>query len=160
MYRPLTSVIKTVFSEPLSKFFHLTPFKHIWRSPSGHDQCLYDELYMSDAWNKAHDKIQKQRRTNGCQLEHIIAGMMFWSNSTQLAQFGHASTWPVYLFFGNLSKYIRTSPGSGTCHLITFTPSVCGLFHTTDASNSCTHESVTRLPRELPCKHESEEEQC
>ena len=160
MYRPLTSVIKTAFSEPLSKFFHLTPFKRIWRSPSGHDQRLYDELYTSDAWNKAHDEVQKQRRTDGCQLERIVAGMMFWSDSTQLAQFGHASAWPVYLFFGNLSKYIRASPGSGACHPIAFIPSVRGLFHTTDASNSCTHESVTRLPRELPCKRESEEEQC
>lgn len=128
MYRPLTSVIKAAFSEPLSKFFHLTPFKRIWKSPSGHEQHLYDELYTSDAWNKAHDEVQKQRRTDNCQLERVIAGMMFWSDSTQLAQFGHASAWPIYLFFGNLSKYIRASPTSGACHLIAFIPSVSSLF--------------------------------
>ena len=61
IYRPLVPVIKTAFSEPLSKFFHLTPFKRIWKSPSGHEQRLYDELYTSDAWNKAHNEIQKQR---------------------------------------------------------------------------------------------------
>lgn len=74
------------------------PFKHIWISPSGHEQHLYDELYTSDAWSKVHDEVQKQWRTDNCQLEQVIAGMMFWSDSTQLAQFGHASAWPIYLF--------------------------------------------------------------
>lgn len=124
MYRPLTPVVKAAFSEPLAKFFHFTPFKRIWRSPSGQEQRLYDELYTSDAWNKAHDELQKQRRADNCQLERVIAGMMFWSDSTRLAQFGHVSAWPIYLFFGNLSKYIRASPTFGACHPVAFIPSV------------------------------------
>ena len=128
IYRPLMPVIKAAFLEPLSKFFHLTPFKRIWKSPSGNEQRLYDELYTSDAWNQAHDEIQKQRRTDDCKLERVIAGLMIWLDSTQLAQFGHASTWPIYLFFGNLSKYIRASPlVSGACHPIAFIPRVSGL---------------------------------
>ncbi|KIM70496.1 hypothetical protein SCLCIDRAFT_18613 [Scleroderma citrinum Foug A] len=88
-----------------SKRFHLTPFKRMWKSPTtGKLQRLYDELYTSDAWNEAHDAIQKQWQ-EGCTLEWVIAGLMFWSDSTHLAQFGHATTWPVYLCFGNLSKY-------------------------------------------------------
>lgn len=67
--------------------------------------CMYDELYTSDTWNQAHDKIMKQRRGDDCELERVVAGLMFWSDSTQLAQFGHVSAWPIYLFFGNLSKY-------------------------------------------------------
>lgn len=129
MYRSLTAVIKTAFSEPIAKWFHLTPFKCIWKSPSGREQRVYGELYSSDAWNKAHDEIQKQRRTDDCQLERVIAGLMFWSDSTQLTQFGHTSAWPVYLFFGNLSKYIRASPASGACHPIAFIPPVNYWFH-------------------------------
>ena len=107
-----------------AKWFHFTPFKHIWKSPvTGQEQRLYDELYTSDAWNKAHDDMQKQRRDDGCNLEHVIAGLMFWSDGTQLAQFGHAKAWPVYLFFGNLSKYRRASV-SGACHPIAFIPPV------------------------------------
>ena len=120
----LTAVIKTAFSEPISKWFHLTPFKHVWKSPSGREQRVYDELYSSDAWNKVHDEIQKQKRTDNCQLERVVAGLMFWSDSMQLNQFGHASAWPIYLFFGNLSKYIRASPASGTCCPIAFIPLV------------------------------------
>lgn len=156
IYRPLMPVIKSAFSEPLSKFFHLTPFKRIWKSPSGHEQRLYDELYTSDVWNKAHDEIQKQRRTDDCQLERVIAGLMFWSDSTQLAQFGHASAWPIYLFFGNLSKYIRASPlVSGACYPIAFIPRVSGLFRS-DASNSHTLKPDTTVSYQL--RHKSEPE--
>ena len=35
---------------------------------------------------------------------------MFWSDSTQLTQFGTAKLWPLYVFFGNESKYRRCQP--------------------------------------------------
>ena len=124
-YRPILDVIRAVLAEVSSKSFHLTPFKRLWKSPiTGHEQRVYDELYASDAWNQAHDEIMKQRRDDGCKLERVVAGLMFWSDSTRLAQFGHASAWPIYLFFGNLSKYARTNPESGCCHPIAFIPSV------------------------------------
>ena len=105
-YRPITDVVCMVFAEALSKIFHLTPFKKLWQSPvTGRKQCVYDEVYTSDAWIQAQDEIMKQRRDDGCKLERVVAGLMFWSNLTRLAQFGHAFAWPIYLFFGNLSKY-------------------------------------------------------
>ena len=52
----------------------------------------------------------KQRRDDSCQL---VIGLMFWSDSTHLAQFGHALGWPVYLFFRNLSKYAWANPQLG-----------------------------------------------
>ncbi|KAF8835227.1 hypothetical protein BDN67DRAFT_1015721 [Paxillus ammoniavirescens] len=122
-HRSLTAVIRAVFSEEAAKWFHFTPFKCIWHSPiTGQEQCLYDELYTSDAWNKAHDELQKQRRDPDDPFERIIAGLMFWSDATHLAQFGHSSAWPVYMFFGNQSKYNRASPGVGACHPIAFIP--------------------------------------
>ena len=124
-HRSITSVIRAAFSESTAKLFHLTPFKRIWRSPtSGREQRIYDELYCSNAWNDEHDRLQKEERDDGCELERVIAGLMFWSDATQLAQFGQVKAWPVYLFFGNLSKYIRGSPSSGACHPIAFIPSV------------------------------------
>jgi len=32
-YHPLVSVIQAAFADPISKWFHLTPFKCIWKSP-------------------------------------------------------------------------------------------------------------------------------
>lgn len=47
-----------------------------------------------------------------------------WSDLTHLAQFGHMTAWPIYMFFGNLSKYARHTPDSGACHPIAFIPEV------------------------------------
>jgi hypothetical protein len=124
-HRSLAGVVHAVFTEKAAKWFHLTPFKRVWKSPlSGQEQRVYDELYTSDGWMTAQDKIKKQRRDNGCKLEHVIAGLMLWSDVTHLAQFGTASAWPVYLFFRNQSKYARASPNPGACHPIAFIPTV------------------------------------
>ena len=139
MCRSLTAVIKTAFSKPISKWFHLTPFKHIWKSPSGQEQHVFDELYSSDAWNNAHDQIQKQKHADDCQLERVIVGLMFWSDLTQLNQFGQSSAWPIYLSFGNLSKYIHVSPASGACYPIAFIPPVSFWFHPFKLCNSQEH---------------------
>ena len=127
-YRSITDVMCAVFAEASLKWFHLTPFKKLWQSPvTGCEQRVYDEVYTSDAWIHAQDKIMKQRRSDGCKLERVVAGLMFWSDSTRLTQFSHASAWPIYLFFGNLSKYARANPQSGCCHPIAFIPLVCGM---------------------------------
>ncbi|KAG2058593.1 hypothetical protein BDR06DRAFT_980408 [Suillus hirtellus] len=124
-YWPLVAVICAAFSEASLHWFHLTSFKQFWKSPlTGQEQRLYDELYTSDAWNKAHDELHEQKRDNGCQLEWVIAGLMFWSDATHLAQFGNASAWPVYLFFGNQSKYVCACPTTNACHPIAFIPSL------------------------------------
>lgn len=127
MHRSITSVIQATFAESASKLFHFTPFKRVWKSPTtGQEQRIYDELYCSDAWLAAHDELQKQKREDNCKLERVIAGLMFWSDATHLAQFGQAKAWPIYMFFGNLSKYTRAFPSSGACHPIAFIPSVSG----------------------------------
>ncbi|KAJ3963332.1 hypothetical protein EV361DRAFT_222660 [Lentinula raphanica] len=54
---------------------------------------------------------------------------MFWSDSTHLTSFGNASLWPIYMMFGNLSKYIRSRPNSGACQHIAYIPSLPALFH-------------------------------
>ena len=86
-------------------------FPKVWKCPqTGKEHQVYDELYTSDAWNEAQDEIMKHNRTDGCKLERVIAGLMIWSDSTWLAQFSHASAWPIYLSFWNLSKYAQNTP--------------------------------------------------
>lgn len=129
-YRKLLSVIKAAFQEPISRHFHLTPFSLMHRSPiTGVEQRVYGELYNSDAFIKEHHRVQNRSRPPpddpGCKLEKVIAALMFWSDSTHLTNFGTAKLWPVYLFFGNLSKYIRSRPSSGACNHLAYIPSVC-----------------------------------
>jgi hypothetical protein len=49
---------------------------------------------------------------------------MVSSDATTLADFGTAKAWPIYLMFGNLSKYIRAQPDSGAMHHLAYIPSV------------------------------------
>ncbi|KAG2055898.1 hypothetical protein BDR06DRAFT_981635 [Suillus hirtellus] len=98
-YWPLTAVIHATFSEATSKWFHFTPFKHFWKSP-----------------------VTGQEQYDSCKLEKVIAGLMFWSDSMHLAQFGNASAWPLYLYFRNQSKYTCSCPTSDACHHVAFIP--------------------------------------
>ena len=122
--RSLLAVIKTALADVTSYRFHFSPFKRLWKSPTGTEERCFDEAYTSDAWLNAHDALQKQRNEPGCKLEKVIIGLMFWSDSTHLASFGNAKVWPLYLYFANLSKYFRGKPTSGASHHIAYIPSV------------------------------------
>jgi hypothetical protein len=124
-FRSLVEVIKVAWSENVAKQFHLSPFKRIHVHPETKVETrVFDEVYTSDVWIDAHDDLQKQPNEPGCMLEKVIAGLMFWSDSTQLASFGNASVWPVYMYFANQSKYIRAQQSSGACHHVAYIPSV------------------------------------
>jgi hypothetical protein len=127
-YRPLVEVIRSTFADIQANAFHLFSFKRLWKDPlDNHEERIFDELYTSDSWLEAQNDLQKQPKEPGCSLERVIAGLMFFLDATHLANFGTAKAWPLYLYFGNLSKYARSSPTSGACHLIGFLPSVCHL---------------------------------
>ncbi|KAG2158533.1 uncharacterized protein EDB93DRAFT_1076521 [Suillus bovinus] len=124
-YCPLVEVICAAFADVQARVFHLLPSKRLWKDPlDDHEERIFDELYTSDAWLEAQDHIKKLPREHGCSLERIIAGMMLFSDTTHLANFGTAKAWPLYLYFGNLTKYARSSPKSGACHLAGFLLSV------------------------------------
>jgi hypothetical protein len=129
-HRKLLNVIKAAFQDPLSRQFHFTPFSLMHRSPiTNEEQRVYGELYNSDEFINEHKRVQNRSPPPpddpGCKLEKVIAALMFWSDSTHLTNFGTAALWPIYLFFGNLSKYIRSQPSSGACHHLAYIPSVC-----------------------------------
>jgi len=136
-FRSIISVVKAAFESPLADHFHLSPYKLFRKSPTtNEDERIFSELYDSDAFIKVHDNIQRHGCLPpddlGCMRERIIAALMFWSDSTHLTDFGTAKIWPIYLFFGNLSKYIRMRPASGACHHLAYIPTVrtsCPLDH-------------------------------
>jgi len=146
-YQKLLNVIKAAFQEPLAKQFHFTPFTLMHRSPiTNEEQRVYGELYNSDEFIEEHKRVQNRSLPPPddpvCKLEKVIAALMFWSDSTHLANFGTAKLWPIYLFFGNLSKYIRSRPSSGACNHLAYIPSVCFL----DVQNMCCNSHVLQLP--------------
>ncbi|EGO03108.1 hypothetical protein SERLA73DRAFT_150613 [Serpula lacrymans var. lacrymans S7.3] len=123
-YCCLVEAIKAVFSKASASQFHLLPFKCFWVNPvTEKEQRVYNELYTSDSWIQAHEDLQKQKAEAGCKLERVIAALMFWSDETHLADFGTSKAWPVYLYFGNISKYTRAQVNCHACHQVAFIPS-------------------------------------
>ncbi len=138
LYRPLLDVMTEAFEGEEFLQLHLTPFKLVWDPnhnddesspeiplsdsstdiPAGHE-LLYGEIYNSKAMLDAHSNLPPHPH-----LETVIAAFMFWSDSTHLANFGNAALWPLYSFFGNMSKYTRAKPTSKACHHQAYIPSV------------------------------------
>ena len=127
LYRKLTTVIQATFSSPLSSHFHFSPFMLFHQSPSSEEQRVFSKVYNSDVCIDEHDNIQCALLPPDeplCKLEKVLAILMIWSDSTHVANFGTAKLWPIYLLFGNISKYIRGQPNSGTCQHVAYIPSL------------------------------------
>lgn len=131
-HRKLTSVIREAFEGPLAHLFHYSPFKIFQKSPiSGKDERIYGEIYTSDSFLKETERVRRHGlvppEDPECKREKVVAALMVSSDATMLTQFGMAKGWPIYLMFGNLSKYIRAQPGSGAMHHVAYIPSVSHL---------------------------------
>ena len=137
LYRKFTAVIQAAFSSPLAPHFHLIPFKLFHVSPSGEEERVFSEVYNSDVAIEEHDKIQRAPLPPdepNCKREKVVFGLMVWSDSTHLANFGTAKLWPIYSLFSGISKYIRSWPNSGACQHIAYIPSLPDSFQDFAAS--------------------------
>ncbi|OSD02393.1 hypothetical protein PYCCODRAFT_1410834 [Trametes coccinea BRFM310] len=61
---------------------------------------------------------------DGPEVEYAICSILLWSDATHLTSFGSASLWPIYLYLGNLSKYIRGMPTEFAAHHLAYIPSI------------------------------------
>lgn len=139
-YQSLTEVIRNSIGDPnTGRHFHYTPYKqffshdvHIPDLPLDDRNSelpppptrIFDEVYTCNAMIDAHLELQQQPFEDDCKLERVVAAVMLYSDSTHLASFGTASAWPIYLSFGNESKYVRCKPSTGSCHHVAYIPKV------------------------------------
>jgi len=128
LYRDLVEVITEQLKDPISfKEMYLQPFSEHWK-PTKNDPPVrvYGEVYSSDAMLNAQRKLlEKLQDLPRPQPEAFLVALMLASDSTFLTQFSQASMWPIYMFFGNVSKYIRSSPDSLSAHHVAYLPKVC-----------------------------------
>ncbi|THH15068.1 hypothetical protein EUX98_g9523 [Antrodiella citrinella] len=87
---------------------------------------IFSEVYNSDAMLKEDASIRAQPRNpeDPADLEYAIVPMLFYSDATKLASFGTQALWPIYLFFGSLSKYARSKPSAMAAQHIAYMPSL------------------------------------
>jgi hypothetical protein len=156
LYQKLTTIIQAAFSSPLASHFHFSPFKLFHQSPSGEEERIFSEVYNSDLFIKEHDNVQcapLPPDEPDCKREKVLAALMFWSDSTHLANFGTAKLWPIYLLFGNVSKYIRGQPNSGACQHVAYIPSLPDSFQDFAAS-FCSKWGTQRKDLMTHCRRE------
>jgi len=127
-HQDIIDVISSVYRSDAVRSFEHVPFKSFWRSSEDSPpECLYGEIFSSDAMLDADNDICTiclENDLDESDLEAISVPLLFYSDSTHLANFGNASCWPVYLLFGSQSKYIRAMPTSSACHHIAYMPEV------------------------------------
>lgn len=125
-HRNLVSVIRERLAKDAQakRHFHFDPFELLWSRnlPGGQTPLrLQGEAYTSPAFIEAHQKLQASPRELGCNLPRVVVALMFWSDATHLTNFGNTKLWPLYMLFGNDSKYERCKPSSNLCeHLAYF----------------------------------------
>jgi hypothetical protein len=105
--------------------FHTEPYETFWQPENCQSPIrVQGELYTSPPFIDAHRELQDSPREPGCDLPRAIAALMFWSDGTHLTSFGNAKLWPLYLFFGNESKYRRCKPSCNLCEHVAYFQSV------------------------------------
>lgn len=132
--RSIVEIIKAEFANATDRNdFHLTPYKLIWdvadHQPELPHERVITELFNCDAMIDEHIKVRTKQVADGDDMETVIAGIMLWSDSTHLADFGTASLWPAYMGFGNQSKYTRSDPRSHSLHHLAYIPEVVSVIH-------------------------------
>lgn len=111
-HRSIVAVIREKITNPSDgQLFHFEPFEFLWRpSASKKPTRVHSEIYCSSEFLRVHNDLQNSPMEPGCYLPRVVAALMFWSDSTHLTSFGSAKLWPLYMGFGNESKYRRCRP--------------------------------------------------
>ena len=124
-HRRIVDVIRSALAEPAAQKFHLFPFREYWKPATDEPtERIYSEAFTSDYFLEQYEKIWSRSHTNSKKRIPVVIGLMIWSDSTHLASFGTASLWPIYLYFGNQSKYTRAKPSEFAAHHLAYVPKV------------------------------------
>ena len=123
-HRSITDIIESVFQDDVAATFNMTPYREYWKCSEDRTVEVIGEAYSTPEMLEAYQEINTLPRDAGDDLERVVASLMVWSDATHLANFGDASLWPFYLFFGNQSKYTRAKPSASACHHIAYIPTV------------------------------------
>ncbi|KAJ8581094.1 hypothetical protein M405DRAFT_926351, partial [Rhizopogon salebrosus TDB-379] len=127
--------------------FHYEPYQLRWAPPHlDAEVSIYGDLYTSPTFHEAHSELQESPREPGCDLPRVVAGLMFWSDTTQLTSFGNAKLWPTYMYFGNESKYRRCKPSCNLSNHVAYFETLPDSFKDFTGGNS---ECATHCHREL-----------
>ena len=86
---------------------------------------VYGEAYSSSIAVKLYKEVKAiPAPADQPKVETAIILLMLGSDATHLASFGTASLWPLYVFFGNMSKYETGKPSEPAASHLAYLPKV------------------------------------
>ncbi|KAI0757776.1 hypothetical protein C8Q80DRAFT_1216250 [Daedaleopsis nitida] len=181
-HRHIVDLVIGVLSDKDSRFaksYHYVPNELYWQPPSASSSDLstnpsssssgsaesappppirvYTDSYNTDAVLEEEKKLQNMPRIEGDdpKLEYAIVSLLVWSDETALSSFGSAKLWPIYLYFGNLSKYIRGRPTEFVAEHLAYIPDLTDKFkdeYEREYLEPPTEEVLRFCRRELFCR--------
>ncbi|KAH9911827.1 uncharacterized protein BXZ73DRAFT_93312 [Epithele typhae] len=129
-FRRLLALVEAAVMDTTTSYckqLHWLPHILLW-SPEGDEnsppiRIFTDDFNCNDMLKEAKELHSKPRHPDDPEdLEYVILPLKFWSDATQLASFGTASLWPIYMYLGNLSKYVRARPSQFAAHHLAYIP--------------------------------------
>ncbi|RXW14727.1 hypothetical protein EST38_g11124 [Candolleomyces aberdarensis] len=152
-HHSLVDLVKSALSEPAAETFHLFPFEEYWvPAPDRPPQRVLSEVYTSPIFIEEYLRVQNTQKQAGLQMESVVIGLLFWSDSTHLTSFGNSSLWPIYVYFGNQSKYSHSKPSMFSAHHLAYIPKLPQSFLETYSNifdEPPTKETTTQARRKL-----------
>ncbi|KAL1936950.1 hypothetical protein VTO73DRAFT_3264 [Trametes versicolor] len=87
---------------------------------------VFTDGFNSNAMLRDFEELRAHPRNpaDAPSVEYGIFSIRLWSDALHLTSFGSASLWPIYLYLGNLSKYIRGMPTEFAAHHLAYIPSL------------------------------------
>ena len=129
-YQSLVDLIASKVQDPsISESLVCTPFAEWWCPSGGTSKPIrvYGEAYSSNIAIKLFEEVKGiPTPADQPQVERAIILLMLGSDATHLASFGTASLWPLYVFFGNMSKYEAGRPSESAASHLAYLPKVWG----------------------------------
>jgi Plavaka transposase len=126
-YRSLVDLVVSKVKDPSAAgSFVRQPFTEWWCPPGSRKPVrLYGEAYSSDVAVQLFEEVKNIPPPIGhSEMESVVVLLMLGSDATHLASFGTASLWPLYLFFGNMSKYDSSKPSEFPAWHLAYLPKV------------------------------------
>ena len=126
-YRSLVDLLVSKIQDPSnSGSFVRVPFTEWWCPPGSASPIrIYGEAYSSDVAVQLSEGIKGiPPPVDHPDIESVIVMLMLGSDSTHLTSFGTASLWPIYVFFGNMSKYDSSRPSEFPASHLAYLPKV------------------------------------
>jgi hypothetical protein len=129
-HKDLLEVTKSALQDSSGEQFHYAAYQEFWQPEPDHPpERIFSEVYSADAFILEDTKIRTQYASPTMPtIETVVCAFLLYSDATHLTSFGSASLWPIYVFFGNLTKYFRAKASSFAAHHLAYIPKVCFIF--------------------------------